>query len=614
MQRFRPHRSRPSKHVGHVSNVPVFFGDLARWNRAPRVSQRPARIPVLASVAILAWAASTCVSCRSGSSPSVPSPPAPIQLSDVTAPSGVTFVHTDGSSGERYIVETVTAGLALFDYDGDGRIDIYFLNGAPLAGTVSNDVPQNALYRNEGGWKFTDVTGRAGVGDPGYGLGVAVGDYDGDGDGDLFVNNFGPNVLYRNNGDGTFTDVTEQAGVSGGHKVGAGACFLDVDADGDLDLYVANYVNFTYENHVVQVQDGFPTYAGPRDYLPEPDFLYRNNGDGTFTDVSLESGIGEQAGSGMGIVCGDHDNDGDTDVFVLNDVAGNFFFENDGLGNFHEVGLLSGAAYNGYGDELGSMGIDCADYDNDGWLDFFMTSYQGELPVLYRNLGNGSFEDTTLTSGVGEKTLPYVNWGAGLVDFDNDGDRDLFIANGHLQDNVDLFDHSTAYHVRNALLLNAGGGKFVDVSDSGGDGMRVELSSRGAAFDDLDNDGDVDAVILNSRREPTLLRNDSQNANHWIQIRLRGTVTNRDGVGARVKVVAGNLVQVDEVHSGRGYQSHWGTRLHFGLGNRDRVVRIEVRWIGGETDVFDDVAVDQLLVVTEGTGARKNEGGGDGSF
>lgn len=523
----------------------------------------------------------------------------PIQLHDVTRQTGIAFKHTDGSFGQRYIVETVTAGLALFDYDGDGFTDIYFLNGAPLGDQTPDEPPRNALYRNEGGWRFTDVTQAAGVGDTGFGLGVAAADYDNDGDQDLYVNNYGPNVLYRNDGDGTFTDVTERAGVSCGHKVGAGACFLDSDGDGDLDLYAANYVKFTFDNHVVQAIDGFPSYAGPRDYEPEPDSFYRNNGDGTFTDISVECGIGEHAGSGMGMVCADCDRDGDTDVFVLNDVAGNFFFVNDGTGKFEETGLLAGAAYNVVGDELGSMGVDCGDYDNDGWLDFYMTSYQSEMPVLYENLGNGSLEDVTIVASAGTGAFPYVNWGTGLVDFDNDGDRDIFIACGHLQDNVDLYDDTSTYHVRNILLMNTGGGQFVNASDSSGDGMLPELSSRGAAFDDLDNDGDVDAVILNSRQESTILRNDSQSGNHWIQIRLKGVRANRDGVGAQVKVVAGDLVQVAEVHSGRSYQSHFGTCLHFGLGKHACIDRLEVAWIGGGTEMVENVDANQQITIIE---------------
>jgi hypothetical protein len=520
-------------------------------------------------------------------------------------------VHTDGSAGKRYIVETVSAGLALFDYDGDGDVDIYFLNGAPLKGTKVDVPPRNALYRNDGAWKFTDVTRQAGVGDTGYGLGVAVGDYDNDGDPDLYLNNYGPNVLYRNNGDGTFSDVTKQAGVANGHRVGAGANFLDIDKDGDLDLFVSNYVQFSYENHRGVRFNGYPAYVGPLDYPLAPNTLYANNGDGTFTDVSGESGIGAHRGAGMGTVCCDYDNDGDTDLFVGNDMTANFLFMNRGAGKFEEVGVGAGVAYDFAGKEQGTMGVDCGDYNNDGLLDFYTTSYQGQLALLYKNLGDGSFEDVTRLTGAGEGTLPYVTWGCGLVDFDSDGDRDIFVACGHLQDNVELFDNATSYHARNILLMNTGDGKFVNVSDQCGDGLAVKLSSRGAAFDDLDNDGDVDVVILNSRREPTILRNDSPRGNHWLQVRLRGTKTNRDGVGARVKVTAGDLTQIDEVHSGRGYQSHYGTRLYFGLGKRDRVDRIEVRWIGGGVDVLENAVVDRLVTVVEGsTVARKRQQGG----
>ncbi len=523
-----------------------------------------------------------------------------IILNDVTKETGITFTHTDGGCGQRYIMETVSAGLALFDYDGDGYIDIYFLNGAPLEGTKSDVVPRNALYRNEGNWRFTDVSEEAGVDDDGYGLGVAVGDYDNDGDQDIYLNNYGPNVLYRNNSNGTFTDVTKQAGVDNGFQVGAGTCFLDMDKDGDLDLYVSIYLDFSYEKHVLTATRGFPVYANPRFYPPLPDTLYRNNGNGTFTDVSEASGIGRHAGWGMGIVCGDYDNDGDTDVFIGNDVAENFLFENDGTGKFEEVGLMTGTAYDLHGDEQGSMGVDCGDYNNDGLLDFYVTSYQGQLATLYKNLGDSMFEDVTLITGAGARTLPHVTWGIGFVDFDNDGLRDIFIACGHLQDNVESYDDTTTYFAQNILLMNAGDGKFIDVTDKSGNGMKVKLSSRGAGFDDLDNDGDIDVVILNSRREPTILRNDSPSKGHWLQVRLQGVKTNRDGIGAHVKVVAGDLTLVDEVHSGRGYQSHYGMRLHFGLGGRERVDRIEVRWIGGGIDVFEDIAADQFLTLTEG--------------
>jgi hypothetical protein len=501
-------------------------------------------------------------------------------------------------------METVTAGLALFDYNNDGLVDIYFLNGAPLSGSSAQERSHNALYRNDGQWRFTDVTASAGVGDTGFGLGVAAADYDNDGDLDLYVNNYGPNVFYQNQGDGTFLDATNQAGVATGDVMGAGVAFLDVDADGLLDLYVANYVQFQYDQHVTHARQGYEEYAGPRDYQAEPDFLYRNNGDGTFSDISEPSGIAQHAGTGMGIVAADYDNDGDTDLFVLNDVKRNFLFVNDGAGCFEERALIAGAAYNTFGDALGSMGIDCADYDNDGLLDFFMTSYQGELPVLYRNLGNGCLEDVTSMTGIGDGSYPYVNWGVGFVDFDNDGDRDAFVACGHLQDEIDKYDDSTAYEVQNILLTNDGHGKFTNVTNKCGSGLATVRSSRGTGFDDLDNDGDVDAVILNSRCSPNVVRNDSPTGNHWLEVQLRGIRSNRDGVGARVEVLTGSERQVAEVHSGRGYQSHHGTRLHFGLGKHEKIDRLEVRWIGGGVDVLEDLDVDQLVTVFEGIGLR----------
>jgi hypothetical protein len=335
-------------------------------------------------------------------------------------------------------------------------------------------------------------------------------------------------------------------------------------------------------------------------YGPVPATLFRNNGDGTFTDISRESGIAAHAGTGMGVVCADYDDDGDTDIIVGNDAMANFVWRNDGSGHFEEVGLLTGLAYDRNGVGLGTMGVECADYDNDGRLDFYMTSYQKQWAILYRNLGPGIFEDVTHVTGAGAGTFNQVTWGVGLVDFDNDGDRDIFIACGHLQDNVELWDDTTSYEARNILLENTGHGKFRDVSARSGDGLAVKRSSRGAAFDDLDNDGRIDVVVLNSRREPTLLRNDSPGQNHWIGVRLRGTRSNRDGIGARIKVVAGDLTQVDEVHSGRGYQSSYGMYPHFGVGQRKKIDRIEVRWIGGGTDIVENVDVDRVLTITEG--------------
>jgi hypothetical protein len=543
-----------------------------------------------------------------GSAPRTTLAEGPIILRDVTQESGITFRHTDGGSGRYYIVETVASGLATFDYDGDGLIDIYFLNGRPLRGTKPPDPPpKNRLYRNVGGFRFVDVTDKAGVGDAGYGLGVAVGDYDNDGWPDIYVNNYGPNVLYHNNGDGTFSDVTKRAGVGRGDKVGAGANFLDLDGDGALDLFVANYIGFTYENNVTSIVRGVPFYSGPVSFPKQSNQLFRNNGDGTFREISAESGIAAHAGAGMGTIALDYDNDGRTDIFVCNDEYWNFLFHNDGAGKFREVALAAGVSCNYAGDSVAGMGADAADYLHNGRLDLFMTDYSRQNAILYKNLGSGAFEDVTTQAGAAAGSFPYIKWGCGFVDFDNDGHPDLFIGCGHLGEyagKIDLVALRQAYEVAPILLRNTGDGKFVNVSDSSGDGMRVKLVARGIAFDDLDNDGRVDVVILNSRRPPTILRNESVTGNHWVEIRLGGVKTNRDGVGARVKVVAGELAQSDEVHSGRGYQSHWGSRLHFGLGKHERIDRIEVHWIGGGVDVLENVPADRLLTILEGIGVK----------
>jgi len=528
----------------------------------------------------------------------------PIVLRDVTAPSGIAFRHTDGGSGRHYIVETIASGLATFDGDNDGLVDLYFLNGRPLRGTPAGVAPRNALYRNAGGFRFVDVTGKAGVGEAGYGLGVCAADYDNDGWLDLYVNNFGTNVLYRNRGDGTFADVTSAAGVARGHAVGAGANFLDFDGDGNLDLFAASYIGFTYENHVTTVVRGAAWYAGPRDFPRRPNHLFHNRGDGTFADVTAGSGIGAHRGAGMGTLCFDYDDDGDTDVFVCNDQALNFLFRNDGGGKFTEAALEAGVACNYAGEPVGSMGADCADYDHDGRLDFFMTDFQRQKPILYRNLGHGLFEDATMRAGAAVRSFPYVKWGCAFADFDNDGHPDLFIGCGHLGEDLDPSADRTSYMVAPIVLRNTGRGTFEDVSDAIGDAARIKLIARGVACEDLDNDGRIDVVVLNLRRPPTLLRNESVTANHWLQVRLRGVKTNRDGVGARVRVIAGSLAQLAEVHSGRGYQSHFGNRLHFGLGKHDRVDRIEVRWIGGGVDVFENLPADRLLTLTEGSSGR----------
>jgi len=531
----------------------------------------------------------------------------PFLFEDVTESTGIAFRHQDGSSGQYYIAECMCAGLALFDYDNDQDIDLYFLNGGALRGTDFSVPPRNALYRNDGNWRFTDVTGASGLGDTGHALGVAVGDMDNDGDQDVYITNFGPNVLYRNNGDGSFTDVTAQAGVADGDSFGAGANFLDMDGDGDLDLFSASYVDFSYDNHDARKLMGYPVYAGPRSYRSTPDSLFRNNGDGSFTDVSRSSGIAALPGTGMGTVCCDFDSDGDTDIFVANDLMQNFLWQNNGQGLFQEVGLLLGVACNANGEDTGSMGIGCADYNNDGWLDFYVTAYQDQTPSLYQNIEGMMFEDVTNRTGTGANTRHMVHWGNDFVDFDNDGDRDLFVSMGHLQDNIEHWDKRSSWVKPNLIFANQGNASFASVTDSSGPGLGVALSSRGVGFDDLDNDGDVDIVILNSRARPTILRNDSPSQGHWLQIRLQGRGSNRDGVGARVRVKVGNLILVDEVHSGRGYQSHYGMRLYFGLGRNDRIDQVAVHWIGGRTETFACDRVDQRLTLLEGAGTTVTE-------
>lgn len=529
-------------------------------------------------------------------------PTCDITLTDVTEQSGIDFCHTDGGTGQRYIIESVVAGVALFDYDGDGCIDIYFLNGAPGPDTPRT-APPNALYRNNGDWSFTDMTSQAGVGDRGFGLGVTAGDFDNDGDQDLYLNNSGPNVLYRNNGDGTFTDMTNRAGVGNGDRVGAGASFLDIEGDGDLDLYAANYVDFNYDNHIVRKIGPYHFHPGPADYNPVPDRLFRNNGDGTFTDITESSGVGTVAGTGMGMVCLDFDSDRDTDVFVCNDHLPNFLMQNDGQGHFKEVGLLTGVAFDSFGNQNGSMGADCGDYDNDGHLDLFMTNYSSELPVLYHNLGNGLFEDQSRPARIANATFPHVTWGTGMVDFDNDGDRDLFVACGHFMDNIRHVDDRTRVRVRNVILLNQGNGTFANVTDRCGSGLLPVQASKGAGFDDLDNDGDVDAVILNANSHPTILRNDSDGSPHWLRIRLQGTTSSRDAVGAHVRVFTAERRQLAEVHSGRGYQGHFGMRLHFGLGHADHVDRVEVSWIAGGHKCLTDLEACQRLLIRQNSAA-----------
>ena len=534
-----------------------------------------------------------------------------VQFVDVTAEAGIRFRHMDGASGRKYFVESMCSGGAFLDYNNDGYQDIYLVNGAPLPGFEGGHVPRNALYRNKGDGTFTEVTEEAGVGDAGYGYGVTAADYDNDGDVDLYLANFGPNVLYRNNGDGTFTDVTREAGV-GDTLWATNAVFADYDNDGDVDLYVGNYVHFTVETHKVCGTPMLWLYCHPSVYPGVSDVLYRNNGDGTFTDVTREAGVFNPRGKAMGVVFGDYDNDGDVDLYVANDTVAKFLYRNNGNGTFTEVGLIAGVAYSGDGRVQAGMGADFGDYDNDGDLDIFVATYQMDHNTLYRNDGNGLFTDVTFEAKLGRESLMYLGFGTGFLDYDNDGDLDIFIADGHLEPDIVQVNSTVSYAQTNQLFRNEGDGTFSEVSDQAGPGLKIRAVSRCCVFGDYDNDGDLDILVTNRNSTPNLLRNDGGNRNHWLMIQAVGTKSNRDGIGARIKVVSGSLVQIKEVRSSSGYMGQNDMRVHFGLGHRDTVDMLEIRWPSGVVQRLRDVAVDRVLTVME-PGGREQGAGEQGS-
>lgn len=553
---------------------------------------------------------STSVACRlvcmslalAAVEPGLATGQSPIILNDVTDASGIGFEHTDGSTGQRYLLEAMSAGLALIDFDLDGILDIYFLNGAPIERTDSGDLPGNALYRHDGRWAFVDVTEAAGVGDNLFGLGVACADYDNDGFPDIYVNNYGRNVLYRNNGDGTFTDATEQAGVANGWLVGSGASFVDVDADGNLDLYVGNYIKFSPENHQVHIHKGLPAYPSPLSFEPQPDTLFISQGDGTFVDASAASGIQQHAGRSMGLVTFDFDNDGDIDILVANDTQNNHLFVNDGTGNFEEWALLHGLAFDYRGKAQASMGVEAADLDGDGLLDVFMTSFSDEFSTYYRNLGDGFFEDLTLRAGGSHASYPHVTWGVAAADFNNDGWPDVFMATGDLDDLRDQRggrSTTTGYRIPNIVLLNQEGTKLRDLGQTWGSAALVEQSSRGLVVGDLDNDGLIDAVTNNIRARPSVMRNQSISTGGFLKIRLVGVQSNRDGLGARLIIEQAGFRQTIQSRSGHSYQSDSWQWLHVGLPSADEPVRLEVSWLGGTVQEPVECFPGETLLIIE---------------
>ncbi len=576
------------------------------------------RTPICLSVALVF---SPCISAASN----------PVLFTDVTESSGVTFFHRTGAKGGWHYIEPMGSGCALFDYDGDGDLDLYLINAANLPGQPLEGI--NALYCNDttadGKIRFTDVTQQAGVPGRGYGMGCTVGDYDNDGDIDLYVTGYEENILYRNNGDGTFTDVTQQAGLAGGGW-STSAAFFDYDGDGDLDLYVVRYLIYDTAREPTCYKGGVRIYCSPLNFPGMPDLLFRNNGDGTFTDVTQQAGIAVYPpGKGLGVVTFDYDSDGDTDLYVANDTTPNFLYRNDG-GTFTEIGVAAGVATSASGKSQSGMGVDAGDINGDGAPDLIVTNFSLETNALYRNGGSGLFAEATAEVGLfGPSTMP-MGWGTHFFDFDNDGDLDLFVANGHLFPNVAVFSPTESYAQPDQLFRNDGG-TFEDIT--GEASFTGPTVGRGSAVGDLDGDGDLDLVVMILGGRPQIYRNDGRNWNHWLMVKLVGgtrgvqspesrvqshperrwvgdsgpgtrdpglSLSNRNGIGARVTVWVGGRQQVREVRSGSSYLSASDLRLHFGLGAEERVERIEVHWPSGRMQVLSDVQADRVVVLEEG--------------
>ncbi|MCA1817656.1 MAG: CRTAC1 family protein [Acidobacteria bacterium] len=555
----------------------------------------------------------------------VTDPAAPRVFEDVTARTALAnFKHRSGSPAKDYIVETASGGTAVFDYDGDGRPDIYLLNGSTIAAQRGKEKPPRAaLYRNLGGWKFEDVTDKAGVANERWGMGVAVGDYDNDGHPDIFVGNFGTSRLYHNNGDGTFTDVAEKLGVA---RKGwsTGASFGDYDNDGRLDLFVPGYVDLDL-NHLPpspadagkpgQIGQNFcqfrgaPVMCGPRGLKGEHDTLYHQKPDGTFEDVSDKTGVNDAPGYyGFSSAWVRANDDDLLDLVVVNDSTPKQLYINLGGGKFEETGYPSGMALNENGREQAGMGLAVGDYDNDGRVDFYVTNFSDDSNTLYRNDGDGNFTDVTYQAGHGEPTIPFLGWGTAFLDFDNDGWKDVFVANGHVYPAVDNYQWGTSFAQQPLLFRNLGAaGRFARVGAAPGTGLAGAWVSRGLAVGDLDGDGRPDVVLNNMDAAPTLLRNVTATANHWLRLKLVGDPARRsprDATGATVFVTTGKLRQRGDVVSGGSYASNNDPCLLFGLGAAAKVDRLEVEWPDGSREVFDVAGVDRTVTLTEGKGAK----------
>jgi len=576
---------------------------------------------------------------KTPASPVIPKPSsspgsaADFNFTDVAAQAGLSHAKNvfGGVMRKRYLLEEIGCGLALFDYDNDGWLDLFLVNGTSLEGVSPDHPPTNLLFRNNRDGSFTDVTEKVGLIRSGWGQGCCVGDYDNDGYDDLVVTYWGGIVLYHNNGDGTFTDVTERAGLlqkSLTPRWNTGCCFVDYDRDGRLDLFVANYVNFDPQAAPQPGDNQYCKYfglsigCGPQGLSGGTNILYHNRGDGTFEDVSERSGIvvprgpatltfvsGQwiPAGSyGLGVCAADFDNDGWPDIYVACDSVPSRFYHNNHDGTFEEIGSEIGCALNENGVPQGGMGVAVGDYDCDGWLDVVKTNYSDQTANLYHNNGDGTFYDAVFQAGLGANTK-YLGWGVGLFDFDNDGWPDIFMSNGHVFPEVDTRKLHVTFKQRKLLYRNLGNGRFADVTSVSGPAVTEPRPSRGTAFGDFDNDGDVDVAIINMNEPPSLFRNDCRKKNSWLKIKCIGTKSNRSAIGARVRVVTGRHSQMNEVLSGSSFLSQNDFRLHFGLGQAKQADLVEVRWPLGLVESFKDIAANQMLVLQEGHGILRRE-------
>jgi enediyne biosynthesis protein E4 len=542
---------------------------------------------------------------------------------------GVSFINVARESGlnvktvfggehkNKYLLETTGCGVAFYDYDNDGWLDIFLVNGSRLEGFPAGSEPMSHLFRNNRDGTFTDVTLKAGVAHSGWGQGVCIGDYDNDGWDDLFITYFGKNVLYHNNGDGTFTDVSAKAGVAGnGKRWNTGCAFVDYDRDGRLDLFVANYIDLDLATAPVP-ESGPCLYksvmvaCGPPGLQGGKNILYHNNGDGTFTDVSQAAGILKTNSTyGLGVLTADLDNDGWPDIYVANDSTASCLYQNKKNGKFEDIAIEAGCALSPDGKPQAGMGISAGDYDLDGNLDLVKTNFAGDTPSLYHNVGGGNFEDATFTAGLGAHTQ-YLGWGCGFFDIDNDGWPDILICNGHVYPEVEQLKTEAGYAQRKLLYRNLRNGHFEDISLQVGPGISEPSASRGAAFGDFDNDGDIDVVVNTVNDYPQLLRCDAKLNNNWIKVRTIGTKSNRSGIGARLICtthIPGDSKphqQIDEVRSGGGYFSQNDLRVHFGLGKAEKVDVLEIRWPSGQVDTLKDVKINQLIYVKEGAGITR---------